>query len=114
MVTVTTCVLVCVHLLGGSRHVLITHRHTDHGRVRYLKLVASEQAVPRPADAPASSCPADACTVRVRNAAEAEAGESEGRFRVIVRALIFGLNDWRTTLMPLEGVLKDVRRQRRA
>ena len=50
----------------------------------------------------------------MRNAAEAEAGESEGRFRVIVRALIFGLNDWRTTLMPLEGVLKDVRRQRRA
>jgi hypothetical protein len=58
----------------------------------------------------------------VRNAAKgvAEAGEAEagaaaeGRFRVIVRALIFGLNDWRTTLMPLGGALKDVRRQRRA
>ena len=78
----------------------------------YLKLVASEQAVPPPADAPSSSCPADSCIIRVRNAAEAEAGETEGRFRVIVRALIFGLNDWRTTLMPLDGALKDVRRQR--
>ena len=93
---------------------MVTHLHTLTVAVfRYLKLVASERAVPPPADAPASSCPADACVVRVRNAAEAEAGESEGRFRVIVRALIFGLNDWRTTLMPLEGVLKDVRRQRR-
>ena len=78
----------------------------------YLKLVASEQAIPPPADAPSSSCPADSCIIRVRNAAEAEAGETEGRFRVIVRALIFGLNDWRTTLMPLDGALKDVRRQR--
>ena len=95
---------------------MVTHLHTLTMAVfRYLKLVASEQAVPPPADAPpAPSCPADACTVRVRNAAEAETDESEGRFRVIVRALIFGLNDWRTTLMPLEGVLKDVRRQRRA
>jgi len=79
----------------------------------YLKLVASEQAIQPPDDAP-SSCPADSCIIRVKNAAEAEAGETEGRFKVVVRALIFGLNDWRTTQMPLGGVLKDVRRQRRA
>ena len=88
--------------------------HADHGRVQVPEARGLGAGRPPPADAPASSCPADACVVRVRNAAEAEAGESEGRFRVIVRALIFGLNDWRTTLMPLEGVLKDVRRQRRA
>ena len=79
----------------------------------YLKLEASEQAFQLPPDTP-SSCPADSCIIRVRNAAAAEAGEAEGRFRVVMRALILGLNDWRTTMLPLGGVLKDVRRQRRA
>ena len=32
------------------------------------------------------------CAIHVANSAD----PAEGRFRVIVRALIFGLNDWRT------------------
>jgi len=131
----------------------------------YLELDVSEQPFTLPAGT-TSSCAADACIIRVRNAAAAAApetpprrrrgdrdaaeaadgrsagdrretdeatgepeiggrsagdrreidkatGEPGGRFRVVVRALIVALNDWRSRQIQgqARGSLKDVRRR---
>ena len=89
-------------------------------------------AAPEGGDAAAAAgCPIDACIVRVRNAAPSPRDSSdsspavdaggeasgEGRHRVVVRALIVGLNDWRTAFlredrMARSAMMKDVRLRR--
>ena len=56
----------------------------------FMKLLAWQQTLPLPMETK-SSCPADSCIIRVHNQ-----DDSAGtRFKVVVRALILGLNDWR-------------------
>ena len=56
----------------------------------FMKLLAWQQTLPLPMETK-SSCPADSCIIRVHNP-----DDSTGtRFKVVVRALILGLNDWR-------------------
>ena len=71
----------------------------------YLNLKVAEVDPASTSGTPGTSgadwhCPADSCVVRVTNAAddwESAAPDEYGkRSRVIVRALIVGLNDWRT------------------
>ena len=74
--------------------------------VTYLNLdvsAVSESSVPSAqALHAASNCPVDTCELHVRNAL---AG-SDGRFRVVVRALVSGLNDWRTRWLREDNILR--------
>ncbi len=77
----------------------------------YLNIQASEQGFALPGETQ-TKCPAESCIIRVRNAADA----SHERFKVVVRALIFGLNDWRMMAAAAagRGSLKDVRKRVRS
>lgn len=68
----------------------------------YLNLKVSEADPAVPALAAQAGCPADACVLQVRNAADNLSAASDGhgeRSKVVVRALIVGLSDFRTLHM---------------
>jgi len=72
--------------------------------VTYLNLDVSESSssYARAEHRAATDCPVGTCAIRVRNAA---AG-TDGRFRVVLRALIVGLNDWRTRWLRNGGLVR--------
>ena len=75
----------------------------------WLKLEVREQAGKDRRFAANQMCGADdKCVVRVRNG-----GPSEERHRVVVRALMWGINDWRAASMAQAGRMVGVRRTMR-
>ena len=69
----------------------------------YLNLNVAEVEPPSAPESHAG-CAADACVVRVTNAERGSAAEA--RAKVVVRAMIVGLNDWRTMQLGNAGIVK--------
>ena len=83
-----------VDTLSNSSSVTIT---------TYLNLNVAEVEPPSAPESHAG-CAADACVVRVTNAERGSAAEA--RAKVVVRAMIVGLNDWRTMQLGNAGIVK--------
>ena len=90
------CACGCVQSAHGAFRANCTFDGLQPGRAtvtNFLRLKASD--APDPAADSARLCGAPGlCAVRVANGADA--AEPDGRYRVVVRALIVGLADWRT------------------
>ena len=83
-----------VDTLSNSSSVTIT---------TYLNLNVAEVEPPSTPESHAGCAP-DACVVRVTNAERGSAAEA--RAKVVVRAMIVGLNDWRTMQLGNAGIVK--------